>query len=395
MHWRLASVLVATDITSTKAPAGIIAVAIVALGVLILTAMVACPATAQGQDAQLQEATQLTAQGWALLQQGRYPDAELLFKQTLAIREMVAEQARGGAAQASLAKAAVRSAASDPTTAALARQVQDFDLKRSAIEKQLVAEYAKPAGQQNEDRLRNLQQLSHSRDDQLATATDQLYKNFPKYREITAPDPITIPDARALLRADEALISYCTLGDRVLIWLVRPGAQFVYRDTTINRADFDAAVWRVRRSLAADKPYDVADAYTLYKVLLEPFKAHFAGVKNLIIVPDAALLPVPFAALVTSDQGRAYAALADDYCKGLPPFAGRPEAGVSAHRMVSEGTLRAERASLGDLAAGPSRFTYHGDVADCTDRAVHRRWRPCARRQRRCARRRNACDARR
>jgi tetratricopeptide (TPR) repeat protein len=154
---------------------------------------------------------------------------------------VVAEQARGRAAQASLAKAAVRSAAGDPATAALARQVQDFGLQRSAIEKQLDAEYAKPADQQNADRLRNLQQLSHSLDDQLATATDQLYKTFPKYREITAPDPITIPQVQALLRPGEALVSYCTLGDRVLIWLVRPGARFVYRDTPIKRADFDAA----------------------------------------------------------------------------------------------------------------------------------------------------------
>jgi CHAT domain-containing protein len=136
---------------------------------------------------------------------------------------------------------------------------------------------------------------------------------------LTAPDPITIEQAQALLRTGEALVSYSTLGDRVLVWLVHPGAPVVYHDLPVKRAEFDAQIARVRGSLRPDRPYDVVDAYALYKILLEPFKANLAGVKNLILVPDEALLPVPFAALVISDEGPAYDAVADDYHKGLAP----------------------------------------------------------------------------
>ncbi len=44
-----------------------------------------------------------------------------------------------------------------------------------------------------------------------------------------------------------------------------------------------------------------------------------AGTRHLIVVPDNALLPVPFAALITSANGDAYATLAGDYKKGLAP----------------------------------------------------------------------------
>jgi len=167
--------------------------------------------------------------------------------------------------------------------------------------------------------LRDLEKISANINDQLAAAHARLYGTFPKYRELTAPDPITIEQAQALLRPGEALISYSTLSDRLLAWLIRPREPFVYRDTPINRTEFDARVVRMRASLKPDKPYDVADAYALYKILLEPFKAELADAKNLILVPDEALLPVPFAALVTSDQGTAYAALADHYRKELAP----------------------------------------------------------------------------
>ena len=75
------------EVGPTKADAKVAAVVILAFGVLMLAPITVRPAAAQGQDAQLQQATQLNAQGLTLLQQGRYPDAELQFKRSLAIRE--------------------------------------------------------------------------------------------------------------------------------------------------------------------------------------------------------------------------------------------------------------------------------------------------------------------
>jgi hypothetical protein len=50
---------IAIEIAPMKATAGMVAVTIVALGVLMLAAIAACPDAAQAQDRQLQQATQL------------------------------------------------------------------------------------------------------------------------------------------------------------------------------------------------------------------------------------------------------------------------------------------------------------------------------------------------
>jgi hypothetical protein len=39
-----------------------------------------------------------------------------------------------------------------------------------------------------------------------------------------------------LLRADEALVSYLVLEDRVLIWVLRPGRPLTYHDETLAGA---------------------------------------------------------------------------------------------------------------------------------------------------------------
>ena len=230
---------------------------------------------------------------------------------------VVAEQSRGTSVQTALAKASMRAAAGDPATADLARQVQDLGKQRADIAKLLDVEYAKTG--RDAERLGNLQKQSQSLDAQLAAASGLFYKACPRCREFTAPDPITAADAQKLLRPGEALVSYFTLDDRMLAWVVRPGAALLYVDTPIKKEDLDATVARVRASLNPDRPYDVADAFALEKLLLKPFAKDLPGLKHLIVVPDDSLLPVPFAALVVNDQGSDYAVLADAYRKDLAP----------------------------------------------------------------------------
>jgi CHAT domain-containing protein/Flp pilus assembly protein TadD len=266
-----------------------------------------------------------------------------------------AEQRRGGIAQAALISEGVRAAASDPASADLVRQTQDLVHERSAVTAQIDTEELGTLVGGSRKHLKNLEKVSASINDQLAAARTRLYATFPKYRELTAPDPISIDQAQALLRPGEALISYSALGDRVLAWLVRPGEPLVYRDTPIKRAEFDAQIARVRASLKPDRPYDVVDAYALYKVLLEPFKAELASLRNLILVPDEALLPVPLAALVTNDEGPAYATLADDYRKGLAPS---PEDLKQQYTRVA--WLAQERFALSELPSATSLRVLRG-----------------------------------
>jgi CHAT domain-containing protein len=230
---------------------------------------------------------------------------------------VVAEQSRSGAAQSALARVAAVAAARDENTQALARRVQDLRDQRDAIAKQLDLAYAdlKP----NQQLIGNLQPQEQTLDGELKSANQQLLAAFPQYLELIAPEPIDAGGTQHLLHSDEALVSYFTLDDRVLVWLIRPGQSPTYRDLPIQKAELKEMIARVRASLNLSKPYDVEDAHALYDLLLGRFKDQVAGVKQLILVPDDTLLPVPFASLVTDTKGPSYAALVDEYHRGLAP----------------------------------------------------------------------------
>ncbi len=242
---------------------------------------------------------------------------------------VVVEQARGGAAQAALARSGARAAAGDPETAHLARRVQDLRNRRQELDKRLAAAYGKSSAEQNAERLKSLQETAQQLDRDLSEAVARLNRAFPKYAELASPEPIKIAALRKMLRSGEALISYFTLDKRLLVWLVRPDEEPVYQDIEMKRADLVKMVSRVRVSLEQSgkenlkaglfSPFDVEGSNALYKLLLEPLKEHLHEVKHLILVPDEVLLPLPFGTLVTEAEGEPYRSLADLYTKKLHP----------------------------------------------------------------------------
>ena len=76
----------------------------------------------------------------------------------------------------------------------------------------------------------------------------------------------------------------------------------------------------ILRARTADPPSTPpTPAPFLNALLLKPLESELAGTRHLIVVPDNALLPVPFAALITSANNDAYETLAANYKKGLAP----------------------------------------------------------------------------
>jgi len=242
---------------------------------------------------------------------------------------LVAEQIRGGPEQAAMAQAGARAASGDPAIAALVRRVQDLSSQYAAVGAQIDIQYSQPAKQQDPALIESLQRSYGQLNQSLAAATGELYRKFPRYGELVAPDPITADETQRLLRPGEALAGYYLVGDRLLAWLVRPGRALAYRDTPIDSSALSAMVSRLRASIVPPcdiasphceiPPFDAADAYGFYALLLKPLESELAGTHHLIVVPDNALLPVPFAALITSANGDAYETLAGEYKKGLAP----------------------------------------------------------------------------
>ncbi len=230
---------------------------------------------------------------------------------------MVAEQARRGITDLALVKAAVRLAVADPDAGEAAAEVQRLSERRAGMAMQLSTQFG--ASKENQQDAAKVLAESQQLDHDLEIANQRLIQVFPKYGELATPLPIDVDGVQRVLRADEALVSYYTLNDRLLAWCVRPGHPLAYRDTEVKRADLMAMVAQVRESLRPDKPFDFVDSYALYQLLIAPLKDELASTKLLIIVPDGVTLPIPFAALVTDNTGDAFAALARDYKQGLAP----------------------------------------------------------------------------
>lgn len=108
---------------------------------------------------------------------------------------------------------------------------------------------------------------------------------------------------RARLEADEALLSYVVLEDRLLVWVDRRNAP-VLEQVAVTRTTLRRMVARWRDDLAADAPSSQRGAEELYRLLIQPVVKHLEGVHRLIVVPDDAVAAVPFLALVDPANGR-------------------------------------------------------------------------------------------
>jgi CHAT domain-containing protein len=291
----------------------------------------------------------------------------------------VAEQARGSRAQLALARAHARLVARDPDSAGVAREADAARNRLQDARKQLSQEYARPAADRDAEKIDGLRGRLPELERAAAEAAARLRTRLPRYAELVAPEPIDARGVAALLRPSEALLAYLALDDRVLAWLVRPGAPPAYRDVAIDRPALAALVDRVRRSLDqranADLsvgllPVDVAGALRLYRLLVEPFRQELDGTAHLLVVPDDLLLPVPFAALVTDGGSEAFRRLADRYTTGgplrsedLPDYARLPwlARAYTLTTLPSATALRLLRRAVPRAAAAGEAFVGLGD----------------------------------
>jgi CHAT domain-containing protein/Tfp pilus assembly protein PilF len=233
---------------------------------------------------------------------------------------VVAEQYRSGSTQTALARAGVRAAIADPTMATLARQVQDLRYQRQAARTDWLAENGQAAGLRDPVRLAQLHRDVRASEEALEAATARLRAAMPAYDALVAPELLDLASVATLLRPDEALVSFFSLDERLLVWMVRPGHTPVWRDVAMAQTMLAQQVARLRASLdqhqnsalAAGRltPVDVEAAHGLYTLLLAPLRPALEGVRHLLVVPDEVLHPLPFGALVSRSDGEAYHTLA-------------------------------------------------------------------------------------
>lgn len=151
---------------------------------------------------------------------------------------------------------------------------------------------------------------------EIASIDTRLRRDFPDYFAIVRPQPLSEPDAAAMLDRDEAavLLVPTAFGTHVVL-VTADGDPYWYRAEQPLR-QVRADVRALRRNLECQgeecEPFDRAIAFRLYRTLFSPLEDRLAGKRHLYIVADGPLASLPFAALVTraprGDDGD-YAAL--------------------------------------------------------------------------------------
>ncbi len=151
--------------------------------------------------------------------------------------------------------------------------------------------------------------------DQLAGVDAEVAAEYPEFRALTRPRPLTVAEVQAMLAPDEALVLTYVDDDATYVFAVSNDSAAWLR-LSLARAELARVIGGLRASLdpsgtvarAAEALEPVAPggmtfnryhAARLYDVLLRPLEGQFAGASHIYVVPDGPLTSLPFGLLVT------------------------------------------------------------------------------------------------
>ena len=243
-----------------------------------------------------------------------------------------AQWAQSSEAAASLAQMAARGAISNAGLGRLVRDRQDLAAEwqkrhaaKAAAVSQLSAKRDHAAEATNTTRLAAI-------DTKIAEIDKRLASEFPDYAALASPGPLSVANAQAALRRDEALILFLDTDDRLkpimpeesFLWVVTKnemrwvridlGTSGLTREVAALRCGLDATEWdgdgreKCAKALGIplDKapggneplPFDHGRAHKLYSALFAEVRDLIKG-KHILIVPSGSLTQLPFQVLVT------------------------------------------------------------------------------------------------
>ena len=115
---------------------------------------------------------------------------------------------------------------------------------------------------------------------------------------------LDLPDVQRRLPADAAILSFVTLSDTLVTWVItRQSVDVLWQPLDLHRleATVDSLLASLRNQ---DGGAQIAQLSSLYDTLIEPTARARQGRRSLIVIPDGPLHRVPFAALVDRHTGR-------------------------------------------------------------------------------------------
>ncbi len=233
----------------------------------------------------------------------------------------LAEAIRVRSVQQALAAASARSVVGNPELAELARQAQDLEKQVNARLGVLNSVLALPPDQRDDQTVSALR----AEIDRLRAARDTAKRNingrFPEYASLIEPRLPSIGDVRAVLKPNEAFLSFYFGGQASFVWAVPKVGPVAFVVVPLTAGAMETRVMALRQALEpraekiADIPaFDLASAYELYELILRPVEQAWRPAKSLVVATNGALGYFPLALLPTAPAAAEAAA-------GAPPFA--------------------------------------------------------------------------
>jgi CHAT domain-containing protein len=219
----------------------------------------------------------------------------------------LADNIRSRSVQRALAASSARATASNPALADLARKTQDMERQIGAQLGLLNSVLALPPEERDEKTVKSLQADIDTMRKARDAARRDLTARFPQYSSLLESVPPSVDDIKAVLRADEAFVSFYFGRDNSFVWAFTKGGPIAFAAIGETADEIDKKVHVLRGALEPNAtmisdipPFDVALAHELYMLLLRPVEAGWKPAKNLIVATNGALGLLPLGLLPTA-----------------------------------------------------------------------------------------------
>jgi CHAT domain-containing protein len=213
----------------------------------------------------------------------------------------------GRSMQRALAASSARSAAGDPALADRLRKKQDLEKEIAAEVGMLNNELALPPEQREGKLVGDLRTQIEKLRAENAKTKQELDRRFPKYADLVDSKPPSLGEVKNALRPDEALLSFYFGPQASFVWVVRKDGSVSFAQLKANGPTIGEKISKLRGSLEPNAatigeipPFNLALAYELYQLLLQPVASGWTPAKNLIVVTNGALGTLPLSLLPTA-----------------------------------------------------------------------------------------------
>jgi CHAT domain-containing protein/tellurite resistance protein len=223
--------------------------------------------------------------------------------ETIALSDAI----RGRSVQLAMAQSSARMLIQDSTLADLVRQEQDLSKQINAQLGTLNNALALPSGQRDENVVRALNVAITKLRSEHENLRSDIAKRFPDYANLIDPRAPSINEIRAMLKQDEALLSFYFGRNTSFVWAVPKQGKAAFAAIHATFDDISTKINKLRQSLEPEAtlvsdipPFDLALGYELYSLLLKPVEESWKPAKSLIVITNGALGQLPLSLLPTA-----------------------------------------------------------------------------------------------